>query len=88
MIAEGESLCRSAANPIDLNRVQPRRAIMNHTASRRLRAALRSSVLLVLLAGALAIVPALSDASSRVQSGKLAPANTGAFSGTITDVNT
>ena len=61
---------------------------MIHIASCDLRAALRHSLLFLLLAGALAFVPALFDLSTRAQSGKLAPANTGAFSGTIIDVDT
>jgi hypothetical protein len=61
---------------------------MTHIAFCNLRAALRRSFLLMLLAGALAFVPALFDMNTRAQSGKLAPTNTGAFSGTITDATT
>ena len=61
---------------------------MTHIASFNLRAALRRSLLLMLLACSLAFVSVLYDMSTHAQSGKLAPANTGTFSGTITDINT
>ena len=61
---------------------------MGRTASRQFRAALRRSFLFLLLAGALAFVPALFDTGTRAQSSKLAPTNTGAFSGTVTDAVT